>query len=90
MKNWKSKAISRKPNARSVILIAVSDMAAPGDISAAMIKHSLDPAEIISQGEIAFAEDHAAVFLDLIEQLYYEADFTGEHRRSDRYSPLRH
>lgn len=62
---------------------------APGDISAAMIKHSLDPAEIISQGEIAFAEDHASVFLDLIEQLYYEADFTGEHRRSDRYSPLR-
>ena len=28
------------------------------------------------------------MFLDLIEQLYYETDFTREHRRSDRYSPL--
>jgi hypothetical protein len=29
------------------------------------------------------------VLLDLIEQPYYETDFTGEHRRSDRYSPLK-
>jgi hypothetical protein len=35
-----------------------------------------------------FAEDSAGQFLDLLEQLYYETDFTGEHRRSDRYSPL--
>ena len=53
-----------------------------------MIKHNLDPADIISRSEIAFTEDKAAVFLDLIEQLYYETDFTAEHRRSDRYSPL--
>jgi hypothetical protein len=26
------------------------------------------------------------VFLDMLEELYYEADFTGEHRRADRYS----
>ena len=32
--------------------------------------------------------DLAYLYLDLIEQLYYETDFTGEHRRSDRYSPL--
>jgi hypothetical protein len=60
----------------------------PDDIAAAMAKHSLDPADIISNSQIAFTEDKAAVFLDLVEQLYYETDFTGEHRRSDRYSPL--
>jgi hypothetical protein len=60
----------------------------PSEFSAAMIKHSLDPAQIISNNEIAFPEEKAVVFLDLIEQLYYETDFTGEHRRSDRYSPL--
>jgi hypothetical protein len=62
----------------------------PGDLTAAMTKHGLDPAEVVSNDEIVFAADSAAVFLDLIEQLYYEADFTGEHRRSDRYSPLGH
>jgi hypothetical protein len=29
------------------------------------------------------------VFLDLVEGLYYEADFTGEARRADRYSVRR-
>jgi hypothetical protein len=61
----------------------------PGDLAAALAKHSLDPAGIVSGGEVVFAEDRAGQFLDLLEQLYYETDFTGEHRRSDRYSPLR-
>ena len=61
----------------------------PGDLAAAMAKHSLDPAGIVQSGEVVFAEDTAGQFLDLLEQLYYETDFTGEHRRSDRYSPLR-
>jgi hypothetical protein len=54
-----------------------------------MAKHGLNPADLVSGGEIAFGQDRAGVFLDLIEQLYYETDFTGEHRRSDRYSPIR-
>jgi hypothetical protein len=54
-----------------------------------MAKHGLNPADLVSNGEIAFEQDRAAVFLDLIEQLYYETDFTREHRRSDRYSPIR-
>jgi hypothetical protein len=61
----------------------------PDDLSAAMAKHGLNPADLVSNGEIAFEQDRAAVFLDLIEQLYYETDFTREHRRSDRYSPIR-
>jgi hypothetical protein len=61
----------------------------PDDLSAAMAKHGLNPADLVSGGEIAFEQNRAAVFLDLIEQLYYETDFTGEHRRSDRYSPIR-
>jgi hypothetical protein len=61
----------------------------PDDLSAAMTRHGLDPGDLVSNGEIAFEQNRAAVFLDLIEQLYYETDFTGEHRRSDRYSPIR-
>jgi hypothetical protein len=54
-----------------------------------MTKHGLDPAEIIADSEVVFTEDKAVIFLDLVEQLYYETDFTGEHRRSDRYSLIR-
>ena len=61
----------------------------PDDLSAAMAKHGLHPGDLISNGEIAFEQHRAGVFLDLLEQLYYETDFTGEHRRSDRYSPIR-
>jgi hypothetical protein len=61
----------------------------PDDLSAAMTKHGLEPGDLVSNGEIAFEQNRAAVFLDLIEQLYYETDFTREHRRSDRYSPIR-
>jgi hypothetical protein len=60
----------------------------PDDLAGAMAKHSLDPAAVVSNGEVAFTDEHAGQFLDLLEQLYYETDFTGEHRRSDRYSPL--
>lgn len=62
----------------------------PGDLSKAMLKHDLDPARLVAGDEINFPQEQAAVFLDLIEQLYYETDFTGEHRRSDRYSVLGH
>jgi hypothetical protein len=61
----------------------------PRDIARAMAKHGLDAEDLISGDKIEFGEDNAPVFLDLIEQLYYETDFTGEHRRSDRYSPLK-
>lgn len=60
----------------------------PADLSSAMTKHGLNPADMVSYGEITFTEDKAAMFIDLVEQLYYETDFTHEHRRSDRYSPL--
>ena len=60
----------------------------PGDLSKAMLKHDLDPARLVTGDQITFPQEQAAVFLDLIEQLYYETDFTSEHRRSDRYSPL--
>jgi hypothetical protein len=60
----------------------------PGDLAKAMLKHELDPAWLVTGDEITFPQEHATVFLDLIEQLYYETDFTREHRRSDRYSAL--
>jgi hypothetical protein len=61
----------------------------PTDLSRAMVKHELDPAQLVDDNKITFSEEQAAIFLDLIEQLYYETDFTGEHRRSDRYSALK-
>ncbi len=48
----------------------------------------MSPATIAKRGPFDFDEDGAAVFVDLLEQLYYETDFTGEHRRADRYSLL--
>jgi hypothetical protein len=61
----------------------------PKDLSMALTKHGLDPALVVADDEITFGTDQASAFLDLIEQLYYETDFTGEHRRSDRYSRLK-
>jgi hypothetical protein len=61
----------------------------PGDLTTALTKHGLNPADVITKDEITFTDDKAALFLDLLEQLYYETDFTREHRRSDRYSPLK-
>lgn len=61
----------------------------PGDLSTAMTRHGINPADVITNDEIIFTDDKAALFLDLIEQLYYETDFTREHRRSDRYSLLK-
>ncbi len=60
----------------------------PGQLTKAMKKHKLDPTVIIIDDEVSFTVDKAPVFLDLIEQMYYETDFTREHRRADRYSPL--
>jgi hypothetical protein len=61
----------------------------PEKLRKAMRRHKLNPDEIApSNQEVSFTIDKAPVFLDLIEQMYYETDFTGEHRRADRYSPL--
>jgi hypothetical protein len=38
-----------------------------------------------SQIDLA-SDDDVRTLLDMLEELYYEADFTGEHRRADRYS----
>jgi hypothetical protein len=90
-------ALARAAAARPSLARRLARLARPGavpavtpdDLSAAMAKHGLNPADLVSSGEIAFEQNRAAVFLDLIEQLYYETDFTREHRRSDRYSPIR-
>jgi hypothetical protein len=90
-------ALARAAAARPSLARRLARLARPGavpavtpdDLSAAMTKHGLNPADLVSNGEIAFEQNRAAVFLDLIEQIYYETDFTGEHRRSDRYSPIR-
>jgi hypothetical protein len=60
----------------------------PTALRKAMRKHGLDPAILVRGNTIVFTDSHAATFVDLLEQLYYETDFTGEHRRADRYSLL--
>ena len=54
----------------------------------AMEKHGLDPTTLINGTAIVFNEDGALIFLDMMEELYYETDFTHEHRRADRYSQI--
>jgi hypothetical protein len=97
MKQAAVEALARAAATRPSLARRLARLARPGavpavtpdDLSAAMTKHGLNPGDLVSDGEIAFEQNRAAVFLDVIEQLYYETDFTGEHRRSDRYSPLR-
>jgi hypothetical protein len=60
----------------------------PQQLRAAMKKHDIDPRLILMNTRIVFTEENAVVFLDMMEQLYYETDFTKEHRRADRHSPL--
>jgi hypothetical protein len=61
----------------------------PTSLKSAMRRHGLDPALIVSGNIIDFGVPDAGRFLDLLEQIYYETDFTREHRRADRYSPLK-
>jgi hypothetical protein len=86
-------AAARPSLARRLQRLATTDdvpAVPPEKLSKAMLKHKLDPARLVAGDEITFLQEEATVFLDLIEQLYYETDFTREHRRSDRYSPLTH
>lgn len=52
-------------------------------------KHGMDK-DLLGSGQDLLLDDRekVAVFLDMLEQRYYEADFTEEHRRADRFSNL--
>jgi hypothetical protein len=53
----------------------------------ALYRHGLPRNRFGDRDEVELRTvDDVTVFLDMVEQLYYEADFTGEHRRADRYS----
>jgi Domain of unknown function (DUF4868) len=54
----------------------------------ALARHGLSR-DLFGRGqELEIPDDeHAGVLLDMLEDLYYEGDFSGEHRRADRYSP---
>lgn len=56
-------------------------------VRAAAAQH-LDNPDLLfnSAGEFEFGEDEVAVVLDLLEGRLFEDDFSGEHRRADRYS----
>lgn len=55
----------------------------------ALQKHGMKP-DRLGKAKIKLGNrEDVEVFLDLVEGLYYEADFTGEGRRADRYS-VRH
>lgn len=55
----------------------------------ALQKHGMEP-DRLGKAKVKLANrEDVEVFLDLVEGLYYEADFTGEGRRADRYSVRR-
>lgn len=56
-------------------------------VAAAAARHLDDPARLLNgDGQLDFGEDEVAVVLDLLEGRLFEDDFSGEHRRADRYS----
>jgi hypothetical protein len=55
-------------------------------VAKAVRRHHDDPKDFIDGQLVRFDAALAPAFLDLIEGLYYEADFTDERRRADRYS----
>lgn len=54
----------------------------------AMVKHGIEPRTFIRRNQLDPDDEGTPTLLDLLEQLYFETDFTNEHRRADRYSPL--
>ena len=56
-------------------------------VRAAATRHLDDPELLLNgDGHLEFGEDEVAVVLDLLEGRLFEDDFSGEHRRADRYS----
>ncbi len=54
---------------------------------AAAARHLDDPSVVIdADGQLEFDEDHVGVVLDLLEGRLFEDDFSGQHRRADRFS----
>jgi hypothetical protein len=65
------------------------DRVTPAALRQALEKHKM-PTDRLGKRKIQLkSRDDVEVFLDLVEGLYYEADFTGEARRADRYSVRR-
>ncbi|HEV2973999.1 MAG TPA: hypothetical protein VGX69_03260 [Solirubrobacteraceae bacterium] len=61
----------------------------PAALRDALQKHGMKP-DRLGKAKIKLgSREDVEVFLDLVEGLYYEADFTGEARRADRYSVRR-
>jgi hypothetical protein len=60
-----------------------------GAMADALEKHAL-PRDRFGPGPDLNLQDadDVVVFLDMLEELYYETDFSAEHRRADRYSRL--
>jgi hypothetical protein len=54
----------------------------------ALQRHGFPGGRFGTDDQIALGDDKdVAILLDMLEELYFEGDFSGEHRRADRYSP---
>jgi hypothetical protein len=61
----------------------------PSALRTKLEKHGIDKALLGAGDDLVLGDrGKVAVFLDMLEQRYYEADFTEEHRRADRFSDL--
>ncbi len=55
----------------------------------ALARHGFERNRFGNGRELELADrDDARVLFDILEELYYKTDFSGQHRRADRYSPL--
>jgi hypothetical protein len=72
--------------ARRLAHIDYLDRVTPAALCRALQKHGM-PIDRLGKTKVQLKNrGDVEVFLDLVEGLYYEADFTGEARRADRYS----
>jgi hypothetical protein len=59
----------------------------PSQIRAALLKHKIEPTELINENDqFIFDETSVSRFLDVLEERYFETDWTNESRRADRFS----
>ena len=75
--------------ARRLAHVEYLNRVTPATLRDALQKHGMSP-DRLGKTKIKLGNrEDIEVFLDLVEGLYYEADFTGEARRADRYSVRR-
>lgn len=59
----------------------------PDGVRSALTKHGIEHGDLLDEhGRFSFGEESVNRFLDVLEERYFESDWTNEPRRADRFS----